>query len=578
MQFDRFSLIAAAGLLTLFHAGCSPSIPEGRFACTAATVAADCPPNWACRADGLCYRTPGNVPDGGTDQGGGGDADVTGDGSLCTAADPADLAAVDANCDGVDGVLGSTGFVYVRHDGLMTGNGDSPAAAVDLARAFVVANSRIATSIDVTLLLAEGAYATSSAYQVEAGDGLLTLVGGYTTDFTARGTSRSVVTSTEESALLIDAAEVTVDSVDFATAANRTTRTVTVVGSPATTLRNLTITAGRGGDGVAGSPGTPNTTTGAVGDDGGDGSSRYVRGSGGGGGASAGGNGSAPDQTADPQNGAPSDVTGTSCGGGGDAGGRPVFTCSCDIINSTSSADGDNGEPGCAGAPGAHGAGGVAAAGTLSVDGAWVPAAGAGPGDMGRPGHQGGGGGGGGNSQCNNINELGNDISSSGGGGGEGGLPGGGGGGGEPGGAGGASIALTSVNSTVTLRSVTLVTEGGGAGGRGEVGGTGSGGGPGGDGGSGFTYAGLDAACGTAALDRVRGGRGGDGGPGGAGGQGGCGGGGAGGPSLGILSSGSVVGIDGTVMFTIGAGGSAGPSCTGGNPGGVGVQQNQVSL
>ena len=77
MQFDRFSLIAAAGLLTLFHAGCSPSIPEGRFSCTSATVAADCPPNWACRADGLCYRTPGNVPDGGTDQGGGGDADVT---------------------------------------------------------------------------------------------------------------------------------------------------------------------------------------------------------------------------------------------------------------------------------------------------------------------------------------------------------------------------------------------------------------------------------------------------------------------------------------------------------------------
>jgi hypothetical protein len=330
MQLARLSLIAAPALLTLFHAGCSPSIPEGRFACTAATVEADCPPNWACRADGLCYRAPGDVPDGGTDQGGGGDADVTGDGSLCTAADPADLAAVDANCDGVDGVLGSTGFVYVRPDGLMTGNGDSPAAAVDLARAFVVANSRIATSIDVTLLLAEGAYATSSAYQVEAGDGLLTLVGGYTTDFTARGTSRSVVTSTEESALLIDASEVTVDSVDFATAANRTTRTVTVVGSPATTLRNLTITAGRGGDGVAGSPGTPNTTTGAVGDDGGDaphecprlgrrwrGQRRRKR------------LGTRPDRH--PQNGAPSDVTGTSCGGGGDAGGRPIFACSCDI-------------------------------------------------------------------------------------------------------------------------------------------------------------------------------------------------------------------------------------------------------
>ncbi len=41
MPFARLSLIAAAGLLMLFHAGCSPSIPEGRFSCTSATVATE---------------------------------------------------------------------------------------------------------------------------------------------------------------------------------------------------------------------------------------------------------------------------------------------------------------------------------------------------------------------------------------------------------------------------------------------------------------------------------------------------------------------------------------------------------
>ena len=55
MLLHRFALIAATALLMLVQAGCSPSIPEGRFGCT---VADDCPTGWSCGMDGLCYSTP----------------------------------------------------------------------------------------------------------------------------------------------------------------------------------------------------------------------------------------------------------------------------------------------------------------------------------------------------------------------------------------------------------------------------------------------------------------------------------------------------------------------------------------
>lgn len=601
----RFNLMHGfAALVALGLPACGAEIPEGRFACTPATVEADCPADWFCHTDGLCYSTDtedagvdlgrdmgggdlGSGDLGGEDLGGGdaGPADQgSGDGGSCTVDDPADLQAVDSNCDGVDGVLGAPGYVYVRADGQSTGNGDSVATAVDLGRALVVANARTATDIDVTLLLAEGSYTTAAPLQIAAGDGHLRWVGGYTSTFDARGGGRSTVSSSVDRALLIGATEVSIDSVDFATdsqtLAGRSTRTVTVVGSPATTFRNLTIRAGRGADGSPGAVGMSNMTMGGMGTDGGDASSRTSRGSGGGSGASEGGNGSAPNGSA-PEPGGPSTVVGVACGRGGDAGGRPVINnCMCDTTNSSSSATGDPGEPGCPGGTGSAGAGGVAGAGTLAADGSWVPPMIAQPGGSGTIGNQGGGGGGGGDTECSNINESGINIDSSGGGGGEGGLPGGPGGGGQPGGTGGASLALVVVNSTVTLRSVTLNPLGGGAGGQGGTGGAGATGGMGGGGGSGFTYTPSVGGCGSAGTaDRVRGGAGGDGGQGGRGGTGGCGGGGGGGATVGIFSTSSIVSIDGTVVFDLGAAGAAGPQCsTGGNAGALGTRQNQVSL
>lgn len=73
-------------LATLGILGCWGAPAEGRFPCSAATVASDCPAGWFCRAE-RCYSTrdgvpdagiDGSVPDGGTRDGGisdaGGDA------------------------------------------------------------------------------------------------------------------------------------------------------------------------------------------------------------------------------------------------------------------------------------------------------------------------------------------------------------------------------------------------------------------------------------------------------------------------------------------------------------------------
>ena len=61
-----------AALLSLGLPACAVDIPEGRFACTPATVEADCPADWYCRGDGLCYRTADGTDagiDAGTDAG-----------------------------------------------------------------------------------------------------------------------------------------------------------------------------------------------------------------------------------------------------------------------------------------------------------------------------------------------------------------------------------------------------------------------------------------------------------------------------------------------------------------------------
>lgn len=155
----------------------------------------------------------------------------------------------------------------------------------------------------------------------------------------------------------------------------------------------------------------------------------------------------------------------------------------------------------------------------------WAPA---------QPGRPGGGGGGGGG-----IVDLALALAARGGGGGGGGSGGCGGRSGGAGGPGGASIALLLINSSPTLRAVTLTTTQGGRGGDGGNGALGGVGGAGGAPGNGETI-----ALGTA-------GNGGMGGRGGRGGPGRQGPGGWGGPLIGVFCSGSSAPtIDGTTMWS----------------------------
>ncbi|MBL8916948.1 MAG: hypothetical protein JNM17_39960 [Archangium sp.] len=174
----------------------------------------------------------------------------------------------------------------------------------------------------------------------------------------------------------------------------------------------------------------------------------------------------------------------------------------------------------------------------------WTPA---------QPGRPGGGGGGGGG-----IIDLALALAARGGGAGGGGSGGCGGRSGTAGGPGGASIALLLINSSPTLRAVTLTTTQGGRGGDGGNGALGAVGGAGGAPGNGETI-----ALGTA-------GNGGAGGRGGRGGPGRQGPGGWGGPLIGVFCSGtSAPNIDGTTTWTMGTPGVAGAGDPMGRVGGT---------
>lgn len=196
---------------------------------------------------------------------------------------------------------------------------------------------------------------------------------------------------------------------------------------------------------------------------------------------------------------------------------------------------------GAFGSDGMPGAGGLTL-GTLSGTGI-VGASGA-PGEPGMPGQGGGGGGGAkGKSGC---------AGASGGGGGAGGCGGPGGLGGQ---AGGSSIALISVNASLTLTDVTMKVSTGGKGGDGADGQNGS---IGGDGGAG----------GTAGAGTFKGCSGGEGGVGGFGGRGG---GGRGGHAIGLAFTGGSAPTSGFTVEPGTAGmGGAGLDPTG--PGMPGVQ------
>jgi hypothetical protein len=216
---------------------------------------------------------------------------------------------------------------------------------------------------------------------------------------------------------------------------------------------------------------------------------------------------------------------------------------------------GGDGQPGAAGADGDPGMPGQGN-GALSVATGFRGVPG-GNGAKGRPGQGGGGGGGqkGTSIGCPN----GSGAGASGGSGGAGGCGGQGGGGGK---AGGSSIALVSINATVTLSDVRLQAGNGGKGGSGgnpQVGGVGATGAMGG--GNNGNVA-LKVGC-----------MGGDGGPGGKGGPGA---GGSGGHSVAIAYYGAVP----TGMFdaTLGKPGAGGDGGGGGDPATLGTLGQATDL
>ncbi|MFT3769632.1 MAG: PGRS family protein [Minicystis sp.] len=220
--------------------------------------------------------------------------------------------------------------------------------------------------------------------------------------------------------------------------------------------------------------------------------------------------------------GSPGEPQGSMNGGAGE---NATMAC-------TAGTKGDDGSPGSAGT-------GATGIGTLSASG--YTGASSGNGGIGKPGQGGGGGGGakggGGAGMC----PAGTTGGASGGSGGAGGCGGLGGHGGMPG---GASIALVSLDATLSFASVTLKAGSGGAGGDGGAGQLGGDGGKLGAGGKAKpTYPNLNDAC--------------AGGPGGKGGDGGKGGGGLGGHALGIAATGKALAMTG-VVFTKGTAGTGG--------------------
>ncbi|WP_437816643.1 hypothetical protein [Sorangium sp. So ce1078] len=239
-------------------------------------------------------------------------------------------------------------------------------------------------------------------------------------------------------------------------------------------------------------------------------------------------------------------------GPGGD--GLPLLDASGDEENggrgwgsSGRCANGSSGNSRPAGTPGAgaEGPGSISMTGYAGVSGA--------PGRRGAPGQGGGGGGGDRGEASDSTNYLcydGLTVDRAGAGGGSGGTGGCGGLGGRGGLPGGASIALISIDATLSFEAVVLKAGDGGRGGNGGDGQLGGEGGLGGQGGS------VDPNR----SDNLYGGC--DGGRGGRGGDGGKGGGGQGGHSLGIAFNGTPPPLSG-VAIQLGTAGLGGDGDTG---------------
>jgi hypothetical protein len=438
--------------------------------------------------------------------------------------DPPDPMGVDANCDGVDGVISRTIFVNGAsgNDGNTGLDPRMPKLTLRSALSAALTNAAINAILLTTDTVNERMHATPA--RLSSGVGIH---GGYNVGFATRTAMRTTLL---EPPIALEAVSLAAGTVARLSQLDVQARDVGAMPGMSAALRvissgawaggvfplqlqSVRLRAGLGGTGLSGIVGAD----GAVG----------ANGLPGGAGGLAAGAGAAglPGQN-------------TLCmggdGGPGGAGGmaaavaRPGLNGSPGLpmpqggLGGMSGAAGTCANPGNGGSPGspstfaAMGAGnGLGATAALMMSGNDVVGAVGGAGFLGMTG-AGGGGGGGGSSTC-----LIGGAGGGGGGGGAGGCGGAGGGGGQPG---GASIALLLIDSAVVVSSdSSLVTAGGGAGGTGAAGGAGGRGGTGGPGGPGSTTVPTS-------------GPGGAGGSGSFGGAGGMGGGGAGGLSACVVT------------------------------------------
>ncbi len=487
-----------------------------------------------------------------------------------SAQDLPDANGIDANCDGVDGDIRRA--IFVRPGPLTLNDGKTPGAPVrSLVTALALAGQPDYAGRDQILIASDAGNLNENNPIV--GRSGVSLYGGYASNFRTRnsGVLANVVVSGPVAADFIGlTSNVTVESLHFQSAdqsapgASSIGMRVSYTGTRLT-LRNVEVTAGRGGNGSPGSAGSGGNPGGNGGN-----ASGSVEGSAGSGG---GGNGGSGIRRGKGESGDPGSANGNagtcgSTGGSGNAGGRggeggphprdgnSEDGMGCGDGDPQDHAPGENGFSGCAGTAGGAGGGGNASGAVSGMS--WSPSNGD-DGDNGLRGGGGGGGGAGGGENANNCCAVGCDYFGTGRGGGGGGGGGQGGLGGAGGGGGGASIGILIASGTVNMSEVTVHTRGGGNGGNGGVGGVGGGGGAGGQG---------------AASTDDKDGPGGDGGNGGQGGRGGNGGGGGGGPSVGVWRSGGAV--SGAVNYgSIGASGSGGSSGT--NPGAQGRRANTCS-
>ena len=425
---------------------------------------------------------------------------------------------IDANCDGIDGMVSKGVFVD-------TAKGDDDNQIGDRAQPFKTINAAIQFAIQQTdrkhVYVSKGQYHE----QVVLADGI-SVFGGYDAannwkrdieknrtmimwDVSEPNAIRAVIATNIVSQTYFDGFYVKSSSAYEPSSSSYGIYTFHC--SSGLIISNNFIEAGNGADGKNGVYGL----NGQNGNNGGDGSNTFTY---------SGWNCTvcdcAPSDTS-PRPGDPGDSPCGNRGGRGGTGGRTEEsgTAGEDGVNGGGRAgaggsrgsSGQRGQDGSNGQNGANGKGG-SAIGSISPAGLWI----AGNGENGQDGVNGlgGGGGGGGGGDSDKLFNC-NSRGGCGGGGGGGGC---GGTGGKGGSGGGGSFGVFVYEGSPTIRDNVIMSGSGGNGGSGGEGGTG---GLGGLGGKGGRVANDDDA-----------GPGGDGGKGGNGGNGGSGGGGAGGPTF----------------------------------------------